>query len=67
MPELLLAPWLPALVRETNVRVCSLAVLALWYSQHGSTMWPEGASSNWKTSVPVGTARSMSYSPGPQK
>ncbi len=31
---------------DTKVRECSELVLPDWYSQHGSTMWPEGASSS---------------------
>ena len=44
-------------IRETNVRVCSSVELAAAYSQHGSTMCPDGAHSNGNESVPGGSAR----------
>ena len=31
----------------TKVRVCSVTLDAGLYSQHGSTLWPDGAVSNW--------------------
>ena len=37
------------------------------YSQHGRTRCPEGASSNWKLSVPGGKDWLKSLSAGPQK
>ena len=43
------------LLRASSVNVCWLLVLAGSYSQQGSTMWPDGASSSWKTSVPSGS------------
>ena len=37
------------------------------YSQQGSTRWRDWARSNWKVSVPGGSAFSRSMLPGPQK
>ena len=46
--------------RDMRVRVYSSLFRPGWNSQHGRTMCPDGASSSWKVSVPVGSDLSMS-------
>ena len=49
-----------SLFRVISVSVCSVLVSFSEYSQHGKTLWPDGARSSWKVSVPGGRARSRS-------
>ena len=44
----------------SNASACSLLEVVVVYSQHGSTRWPEGATSSWKASVPGGRPRDSS-------
>ena len=62
-------PLLLAPVLERRVSVWGAVPLApsAENSLHGRTMWPEGATSNWKASVPGGRSFSIAISPGPQK
>ena len=60
-PLLLLVP-----CRERSVSECFFSASSP-NSQQGSTMCPEGAISNWKLSVPGGSASFILTSPGPQK
>ena len=41
---------------DISVSVCSSVLSLLANSQHGSTMWPDGAISPWMQSVPGGKA-----------
>ena len=58
---------LPLLSRVCRCREALVLTPFPANSQQGSTMCPEGATSNWKHSVPGGIAFSTLISPGPQK
>ena len=69
IPELLAsgAPLPPTVCcLDRRVSVC-FACSCSPNSQQGRTMWPDGATSSWKLSVPGGSASVIRTSPGPQK